>query len=353
MENSAIDLFCGIGGLSYGLKKAGINVVAGLDFDASCKEIYESNMKADFLHKDIAKCSGEALTRKYWNNPNTIRILAGCAPCQPFSAHANKNKNRESNEKWDLLNEFKRLIGETEPQIITMENVPNLSKQEIFQDFVKFLHDHRYFVSFSNVYCPDYGIPQNRRRLVLLASKFGSISLISKTHSRDQYHTLRDAISHLPVVRAGEICESDPLHRTAGLSELGLERIIASKPNGTWLDWNEDLLLECHKRNSGKTYKSVYGRLSWDEPSSTITTQFYNIGTGRFGHPSQNRALTLREAAILQTFPEKYVFYKRKQDISLKKLGVFIGNAVPVDLGYVIGRSILTHVEGNYERCNW
>lgn len=348
MKTSAIDLFCGIGGLSYGLQKAGISVVAGVDLDGTSQFAYEENVKADFILKDISKFHGDEINKKYWSGKDQIKILAGCAPCQPFSTHSNKIKNKGQTKKWRLISEFKRLIEETNPDIVTMENVPNLANQKIFKDFVTFLEQKGYFVSYSNVFCPDYGIPQKRRRLVLLASKYEEISLIPRTHSEENYVTLRDAIEHLPPVEAGEICESDPLHKSIKLTEINLQRIKASKPNGTWLDWDEDLRLACHKKNTGNTYKAVYGRMSWDEPSSTITTQFHNYGTGRFGHPTQNRALTIREAAILQTFPIDYKFYENKKNVFIRKLGVHIGNAVPVDLGFVIGKSIKLHVEGYY-----
>lgn len=348
MKISAIDLFCGIGGLSYGLEKAGILVVAGVDLDESCRFAYERNVQAEFVQKDIFKLRGEDLNEKYWSDNTQTKILAGCAPCQPFSPHSNKIKNRSNMKKWHLLDEFKRLVAETNPDIVTMENVPNLGKQEIFRNFVSFLEQSGYFVSYSNANCPDYGIPQKRRRLVLLGSKHGEISLMPKTYSDKKHITLKQAIGHLPPVEAGEVCESDPLHRTMKLSEINLRRIKASKPNGTWLDWGEDLQLTCHKKESGKTYKAVYGRMSWNEPSSTITTQFYNYGTGRFGHPIQDRALTIREAAILQTFPEDYRFCESEKDIFIKRLGVHIGNAVPVELGFVIGKSILNHLEEHY-----
>jgi DNA (cytosine-5)-methyltransferase 1 len=351
MKASAIDLFCGIGGLSYGLKKAGIAVLAGVDLDPSCEYTYEQNVQAEFVLMDISKVQGEEINEKYWSDDEQVKILAGCAPCQPFSTHSNKVKNKKQTKRWRLISEFKRLVEETNPDIVTMENVPNLANQKIFRDFVVFLKQNGYFVSYSNVYCPDYGIPQKRRRLVLLASKYGEISLIPKTHSKESYVTLRQAIEHLPPVEAGEICRSDPLHRTRRLSGINLLRIKASKPNGTWLDWSEDLQLACHKKKTGKTYKAVYGRMSWDEPSSTITTQFYNYGTGRFGHPIQNRALTIREAAILQTFPEDYKFYESEKDIVIKRFGVYIGNAVPVELGVVIGKSILNHLEEHYGEC--
>lgn len=347
---SAIDIFCGIGGLSYGLKQAGISVVAGVDSDAACKYPYEKNVQADFIARDVSTLRGEEINENYWSNDNVFKILAGCAPCQPFSTHANKIKNKTRTEKWWLLREFQRLASETNPHIVTMENVPNLANQEIFTDFVAFLEQAGYYVSYSNVYCPDYGIPQKRRRLVLLASKFGEISLLPKTHSKDEYVTVRQAIGHLPPVKAGEVCRNDPLHRTSKLSPINLQRIKASKPNGTWLDWSEDLRLECHKKKTGRTYKAVYGRMAWDEPSPTITTQFYNYGTGRFGHPVQDRALTIREAAILQTFPEDFEFYEREEDIALKRLGAYIGNAVPVKLAVVIGKSILNHLEVHNDR---
>ncbi len=349
MKTSAIDLFCGIGGLSYGLKQAGISVVAGIDLDDSCQYAYEEKVKAKFLPRDITKVSGEQLKEEFWGNEDEIKILAGCAPCQPFSTHANKNKEKEKSEDWNLIDQFKRLIKETSPAIVTIENVPNLANKQIFKDFVFFLKEEKYFVSYSNIYSPDYGIPQKRRRLVLLASKYGHIEILPPTHTRENYVTLKDAIGTLPPVTAGEICKTDPLHRSIKLREKNLKRIKASKPNGTWQDWDEDLLLACHKKSTGSTYKSVYGRMSWDEPSSTITTQFHNYGTGRFGHPEQNRALTLREGAILQTFPSDYKFYKDDSEIFIRKFGIHIGNAVPVDLGVVIGKSIQAHIREYYD----
>lgn len=340
---SAIDLFCGIGGLSYGLKKAGINVKVGIDQDTTCEYAYTKNNKADFIGDDISNLNGSLLIDKYWNQ-DEIKILVGCAPCQPFSPHSNKVKGKENSEKWNLLNEFIRLIGETNPDIVSMENVPNLSNKEIFRDFVSDLETKGYFVSFENVYCPDYGIPQKRRRLVLLASKYGEINLIDRTTKPEQYKTTKGAIGHLEKLKNGEKSKTDPLHFTTQLTEINVKRIKASKPNGSWMDWSEDLKLACHKKETGATYKSVYGRMSWNEPSTTITTQFYNFGTGRFGHPEQNRALTIREAALLQTFPENYKFYNKEEEIALTKIGVHIGNAVPVDLGYIIGKSILWHL---------
>ena len=343
---TAIDLFCGIGGLTYGLQKAGIKVNAGVDQDKSCKYAFEKNNDTKFIGDDVSNIDGTHLKNEFWCN-NDIRVLVGCAPCQPFSSHSNKisDTDKQKTTKWSLLNEFLRIIEESNPHIISMENVPNLANKAIFKDYVQTLLDRDYRVYYKNVYCPDYGIPQKRRRLVLLASKLGDIELIPPTTEPKNYKTVKDALGKLEILDNGESSKKDPLHFTSTLSEKNLQRIQASKPNGTWLDWDYDLRLECHKKDSGSTYKSVYGRMSWDEPSPTITTQFYNYGTGRFGHPEQDRALTIREAAILQTFPKKYEFYENVKKISIGKIGIHIGNAVPVKLGYVIGRSILKHVE--------
>jgi DNA (cytosine-5)-methyltransferase 1 len=340
---AGIDLFCGVGGLSHGLIKAGIKVRAGFDIDASCKFAYEVNNKARFVDTDICKV-GKSDLEAFWND-GEIRVLAGCAPCQPFSTHSNKVKGKEEGDKWNLLNEFVRLIVETGPQIVSMENVPNLSNKQIFLDFVQSLEQNGYHVWYKTVYCPDYGIPQKRKRLVLLASRLGPIKLIAPSHTKGNYKTVKDAISHLESLKNGERSNTDPLHFTTRLNDLNLKRIRASVPNGTWEDWDESLRLECHTKASGQTYKSVYGRMAWDEPSPTITTQFYNYGTGRFGHPEQDRALTIREASILQSFPEGYKFFEEGKEILLTKIGVHIGNAVPVDLGYAIGRSIINHVK--------
>ncbi len=342
---SVIDLFCGIGGLTNGLKQSGIDVKAGIDFDKSCKYAYETNNDAKFIGEDIAQIKGEDL-KKLWGK-NKIKVLVGCAPCQPFSTHSNKVKDKENGNKWNLLNEYLRLVEETNPLILSMENVTNLANKDIFTHFVTSLKELGYCVSYKNVFCPNYGIPQKRRRLVLLASKLGEISLLPPTHNKQNYLTVKDAIGNLPVINNGERDEKDFLHFTSKLSELNLNRIKASVPNGTWEDWNEELKLNCHKKQTGKTYKAVYGRMSWNEPSPTITTQFYNYGTGRFGHPEQNRALTVREASILQTFPKDYKFVENEDAIFMTRLGTHIGNAVPVKLGYIIGESIKQHIQSH------
>lgn len=343
MANRAIDLFCGAGGLTCGLIQAGIDVAAGIDFDESCRYAYTHNNNCVFIHKKIQDITGEELNRFF--EEDDIKILVGCAPCQPFSSHTNnyKKRNKNKDERWFLINDFLRLIRETSPDIVSMENVPNLIDQDIFHSFVNRLRRNGYSVSYQVVFCPDYGIPQNRHRLVLLASKHGRIKLIPPTHTTENYITVRDTIGHLPPIEAGGVAQNDSLHRSSGLSDLNMKRIRASRAGGTWKDWDEDLQCDCHKKDSGKTYGSVYSRMEWDRPSPTITTEFYNYGTGRFGHPEQDRAISLREGALLQTFPDNYVFMPDNK-LSYKQIGKMVGNAVPVELGNVVGRSILNHI---------
>jgi len=342
---AAVDLFCGVGGMTHGFIKAGITVIAGIDTDETCKYAYEKNNNTKFINKDIKSITGTELVRLY--PENGIRILAGCAPCQPFSTHTQKNSKRNEDEKWGLLHSFSRLIKEIEPDIVSMENVPQIEKQEIFSDFIRNLKELDYHIFWQFVYCPDYGIPQTRTRLVLLASKLGNIQLISKTHTPSQYRTVEKTIRNLEPIKDGETSIKDPLHKACKLTAINKKRIHQSKPGGTWRDWDKKLLAPCHIKPSGKSYVSVYSRMERDKPAPTITTQFYNFGTGRFGHPEQHRALSLREGALLQTFPKYYKFIDPEWPFSIKCLGKHIGNAVPVRLGKIIGKSIMKHLEEN------
>jgi DNA (cytosine-5)-methyltransferase 1 len=344
---SAVDLFCGAGGLTRGLIDEGINVAAGLDIDEDCAFPFEeNNCPAKFLKLDVAQLSAKTLRRLY--PKGHLRVLVGCAPCQPFSKYT-QGQNPNGNSKWLLLPAFARLVKETKPHVVSMENVPELEKHAVFEKFVRALEKSKYHVSYSVVFCPDYGVPQNRSRLVLFASRLGPINILEPTHSIEDYRTVKDAIGLLPRLKAGHMHRDDPLHCCNGLSAINLKRISASRPGGTWRDWPREIVAKCHREKSGKSYPSVYGRMRWDEPSPTITTQFYGFGSGRFGHPSQRRAISLREGAILQSFPKDYVFVKLGNEYSMKKIGKLIGNAVPVKLGRAIGKSIRKHAEATYE----
>jgi DNA (cytosine-5)-methyltransferase 1 len=337
---ACVDLFCGAGGLTHGLTKAGIPVTAGVDLDAMCRHPFEANNPgASFYTRDVAALRASELTS--WFGEATTRVLAGCAPCQPFSTYSQRYET-VGTERWGLLKQFARLITEVLPDVVTMENVPTVTRHSVFDDFVSALKDLEYDVWYDVVDCADYGLPQQRRRTVLLASRRGPITLIRSGSPKK--NTVRDALNGLAVLRHGGSDPNDSLHSASRLSPLNLERIKASKPGGTWRDWPKHLVAECHRKKTGKTYPGVYGRMRWDRPAPTLTTQFFGYGNGRFGHPSQARGLSLREGAILQGFPREYSFVPDGEPIRFKALGRLIGNAVPVELGRAIGESIVEHV---------
>ncbi|WP_317931938.1 DNA cytosine methyltransferase [Halioxenophilus sp. WMMB6] len=340
MTMACIDLFCGAGGLTHGFVKEGLPVAAGIDIDDACRYPYEQNNESVFLQKDVSEVSAEDLEQFFGDAK--IRILAGCAPCQPFSTYSQRyDLNR--NERWGLLYEFARLAEETLPEIITMENVPSVQKHEVFPDFVLHLENLGYHVWYQVVDSTHYGVPQTRKRMVLLASLYGPIELIERTHKKPK--TVKQAIGRLKPIAAGENAPRDRLHVSATLSDINLKRIKSSKPGGTWRDWPKHLIADCHKESSGKTYPSVYGRMEWDKPAPTMTTQCYGYGNGRFGHPEQDRAISLREAAVIQGFPRNYKFVEKGGPVEFRTLGRLIGNAVPVGLGQAIAKSIKAHLE--------
>lgn len=338
-EVACIDLFCGAGGLTHGLIRAGLPVVAGIDVDAACRYPFETNNGARFVDKDIKNVTPSELRKLYGDAE--IWILAGCAPCQPFSTYSQRYDTLKS-PRWPLLYQFARLVKSVRPDIVTMENVPLVEKHAVFDDFVTTLRRLGYQVWQGVVDCTQYGLPQTRRRMVILASAIGPIELIAPTHLKPR--SVKDAIGNLTPIEAGSVDEDDPFHVSSKLSDLNLERMRASRPGGTWRDWPERLIAECHRKASGRTYPGVYGRMTWENPAPTITTQFYGFGNGRFGHPEQDRAISLREGAILQGFPKGYAFVPEGGPTHFKVLGRMIGNAVPVVLGEAIGHSISRHL---------
>lgn len=339
---SVVDLFCGAGGLSFGFKTEAFKLAAGIDIDEACRFPYEQNNGAPFLRKDVANLTAKEIDDLFL--PGAKRVLVGCAPCQPFSTYNQKNED----PNWKLLHAFGDIIEASLPDVISMENVPRLLAFRggaVFDAFVAKLRASEYDVVWDVLYGPDFGLAQTRSRLVLLASRLGPISLPTPTHATENHRTVREEIGALPALAHGEVDDTDPLHRASRLSETNARRIASSKPGGTWRDWDEDLVADCHKLASGKGYSSVYGRMSWTAPSPTITTQFYGFGNGRFGHPEQNRALTLREGALLQGFPRKYQFARPGEAIHFKRIGRLIGNAVPVHLASAIARAVKAHLE--------
>lgn len=345
----AIDLFCGVGGLSAGLAEAGIRVIAGIDVDKACCYPFEANHRgAKFIEQDVAKVTADDLNT-LWSK-NSVRLLAGCAPCQPFSSYA---RGKASDHlKWGMLYQFGRLVEETLPDLVTMENVPGLQNQEPFQEFLITLESCGYQVCYQVVNAADFGVPQSRKRLVLLASRVGEISFPeATTPGKKNWITVRDAIGALEAIEQGQASASDPLHRASSLSDLNLRRIRASKPGGTWRDWPQDLIAECHTKESGKHSAGVYGRMTWDAPAPTMTTLCNGFGNGRFGHPEQDRAISLREAAIFQSFPPDYVFYNPEDSLSTKSAARLIGNAVPPKLAEAVGLALVAVLNSPSAQC--
>lgn len=336
----AVDLFCGVGGLTHGLTKAGVKVRLGVDLDPACRFPMETNNAAKFLEADVGSLLPSDVRTAFGDAQ--ITLLAGCAPCQPFSSYAQSVKRDTPHGDWELLKSFSKLVLAVRPTLVTMENVPPLLKQQIFKDFVADLHEAGYDLDFKVVDGRDIGLPQRRQRLVLVASLLGPIIIPDVDRPRA---TVRDTIANLPPLSAGSSDPDDPLHAAASLSELNLARVRHSRPGGTWRDWPRELVSDCHTRQSGKTYPSVYGRMEWDMPAPTMTTQCYGFGNGRFGHPEQDRAISLREAAMIQSFPKDYAFVPNAASINFNTLGRMIGNAVPVLLGEFIGEILVDHVK--------
>lgn len=345
------DFFCGCGGTSAGLQKAGMEIVLGVDFDQDAAATYAYNFpKSVMMNRDIRSVQNSEIERLI-QNPRTSPILfSACAPCQPFS-----RQNRFKSEKDDrapLLSYFHGYVERFRPDLIFVENVPGIQnvdpKSGPFAEFLQLLRRLDFSVTYGVLHCQEYGVPQQRKRLVLLASAFGPIDLPKATHGCTPgllpYTDVRKAIGRFPPIAAGQAHPEIPNHVTQRLAPISLERLRATPEGGGRHDWPEELKLECHKKHdlNSDGYSDVYGRLSWSKPASTMTTRCISISNGRFAHPVQDRALTVREAAAIQTFDDDFVFKG-----SLGSTARQVGNAVPVRLAEVVGRHILAHVNSH------
>lgn len=343
---AVVDVFCGIGGLTRGMQDAGLRVVAGIDFDNSCNYAFEQNNNSEFLHRDITSINSQEVIKRY--PKNSIKILVGCAPCQPFSCVPGEREDKDG--KWRLLYSFGELIEKVNPSVISMENVPQLKNYKngiVLKDFINRLESLGYTITTYKVNAANYGVPQRRYRLILFASKFGKIDLIPKLFEDGEVLTVGDAIKHLPPIEDGETHPDDILHRSRKLSPINKQRVRATSEGGNWTEWSSDLLegLTCRNTPKGKKFTSAYGRMTWNKPAPTLTTHCIGLSNGTYGHPVQNRAITLREAALLQSFPANYQFIAHDDQLNMSTLARHIGNAVPPKLGESIGKSILNHLQ--------
>jgi DNA (cytosine-5)-methyltransferase 1 len=320
-----------------------MQILAGLDIDLDSGATFQANFPAaDFLLGDIRSTDTDALAPIMMKVPPSMPVLfSGCAPCQPFSKQ-NANK-RHDDPRRNLLSEFLRFIKAWQPHYVFVENVPGLQKPAKLgplAQFVRSLRNCGYSVTYSVVPALWFGVPQKRERLILLAYREGKASLPEPTHGpgRIPATTVRDWIGGLRTIMAGESDPNDPDHQAARLSLTNLERIKYTAEGSGREAWPLSLQLACHRHHAG--HSDVYGRLAWDKPAAGLTTRCISYSNGRFGHPEQNRAISLREAACLQTFPPEYVFRG-----SLRSKARQVGNAVPPLLAEVFGRHILKEAE--------
>lgn len=337
------DFFCGCGGTSAGFRAAGLDIVLGIDFDRDAQRTFETNFpEATFLRRNIFESPVEVLAYYMPDVADAIRLFCCCAPCQPFSRQ-NKTPENRSKEA-GLLYEFANFVEYYLPELIFLENVPGIQTVDgpgPFSDFVNFINHLGYWVAFDVVESKNYGVPQQRRRLILVASRLGPIELPAATHGPDTaqaFVTVREAISRFPAIAAGETHAFVANHRAARLAPLNLERVRATPVGGGRFDWPERLRLACHVGDY-EGHTDVYGRMHWDRPATGLTTRCISLSNGRFGHPEQDRAISVREAASIQTFADNFVFFG-----SLNSMARQIGNAVPVNLAQVFGEMFLNHV---------
>jgi DNA (cytosine-5)-methyltransferase 1 len=343
----AVDFFSGCGGTSAGLRAAGVDIRMAIDNDVDAVRTYRANMgdRVAVIDQDIRTIRPQDVEPALTDlTHDDVILFSACAPCQPFSRQKRNSSARD--DRFSLLLEFVRFVWYFKPDLIFLENVPGVDRangaMRPFATCLDSLRSLGYHVEYGIVDCRDYGVPQRRRRLILMGSRMGKIKFPPHTHGpgtpHERYSTVRDWIADLPPLSAGENCPWLPNHRAAHLSELNLRRIQATPAEGTRRQWSEELVLKCHQ-NGHKGHTDVYGRLRWDEPSSGITTRCISLSNGRFGHPEQDRALSAREAACLQTFPLDFTFQGSMASVARQ-----IGNAVPFLLSQRFGEEYIRHV---------
>ena len=328
MNAWCVDLFCGAGGLSLGFRQRGFGIACGVDVDPSAGESFTGHVRGSaFECRDIRTLGVDDIG---WP-PSARRVLLASPPCQPFSPLRAASRGHDSRSG---LTEFLTgFVRNTRPDCVVVENAPRFQRSGVCAVLMKNLAELGFHIWAGVVDAADHGVPQHRRRFVVLASLHDMPVLRSATSAATRrIATVRDAIGHLPPVAAGEVHADDPLHRSSGLTTFNLERMRHTVPGGSWLDWPVEL-----RPPPGKAFKTSYGRMSWDAPAPTLTTRLNSWASGRFGHPQQHRAITLREGALLQTFPDHCSF---KGARSITGHAVQIGNAVPPALARSLAETV-------------
>ncbi len=344
-----IDLFCGCGGVTRGFLDAGINVALGVDWEPAFKATYERNNRVDYLSCDIRTLSAREILSRINLRGNEALIISSCSPCQPFSLkNAKRTGDGGVDYRADLGFELVRLIKEmraigVSPDALFLENVPEFAKSPTWEEIRRELFKHGFSVAQKVVNCAEYGVPQSRRRFIAVAlGSWSYVSLPATTHGPGllPFATVRNAFASLPEIVAGQECEKTPNHRARELSQINMARIKSVPADGgSRTAFPTELVLDCHRKFHG--HSDVYGRMKFDEPSPTITTRCVSISNGRYGHPIENRGISVREAARLQTFPDDFVF----ESTSLESDARMVGNAVPVKVAEIFGSHLISQIE--------
>lgn len=344
----AVDFFCGAGGMSYGLQQSGIKVLAGIDSDSDCRETYTSNITgAQFIEDDITKLSSLKLSSLLGlkrNDPNLV--FAGCSPCQYWSKI--RTDKKKSQKSAFLLKNFERFIRYFRPGFVTVENVPGLltnKQKSILPKFIAFLNSLGYSYDDGIINANNFGVPQNRMRYLLIASRFVD-NITLPPPQTDLTLVVRNFIgvpNGFTRITAGYKDTSEFQHTAASLAEQNLKRIqLTPKSGGERSSWKDhpELQLPAYQGRDD-IFRDVYARMYWDRPAPTITTRFNSFSNGRFGHPDEDRAISVREGATLQTFPKTYIFKGRNMGSVARQ----IGNAVPPEMAKRIGEYILSVID--------
>lgn len=334
----AVDFFCGAGGLTRGLLDAGIEVLAGVDVDERLRRTYEENNEPSrFVCQDIRDVDVHALRADLGIEGDDVVLYAACTPCQPFST---LNQRKGADDRKNLLLAFAELVRAAPCDFALIENVPGLNTaygRDVYERFVAVLdevgltHREAQFLDAA-----DYGVPQVRKRFVMLASRHGPISL--PRPNPGPRPTVRSVIEGYPRLAHGQEISNPPNHVARTLHPRHMQIVQAIPKDGGSRKEIADtsILLKCHQERP-TVHKDVFGRMAWDQPAPTLTARCTDVYCGRFVHPEQDRGISLREAAALQSFSDEYRFHGE----SLFFLAAQVGNAVPVKLGRRLGGQVV------------
>jgi DNA (cytosine-5)-methyltransferase 1 len=343
MKIYAVDIMCGIGGATRGFLDAGIQVVKGIDIDESCRKTYEENNKpAKFLKRNVVDLTANEILKGVERQKTDKLVIIACAPCQPFS-RAGVRDPKDGRTR--LILAINRLITDIKPDFVFVENAPGFQRfyPELYKEFLKPYQKLRYHYRFEIVNLREYGVPQNRRRYLFIASRDCEIDLPERTHGKGllPYVTVGDKIKKYPPLKPGEENTDVSNHVCYNLSRIMLERLHHTpKDGGSRSAWPRHLVLQCHRKTGG--HSDVYGRMCWNKPGPTLTCKCINVSNGRFAHPEQDRGISIREAAALQTFNDDFIFYEPKS-IAAKH----IGNAVPPSVAFLSANTIIETAQNN------